>query len=369
MLKWSLKNLLAEPVRLLLSAAAVALSLMLVVFFSAVFEGESEQMVVYLEKMDADVWVMQKGVSNMHMATSMLWDWKADKIARLPGVENTAAILYFNGPVKIGGKDWFSYVIGLKPEMRRAGPWAMAEGAAFPGPGEAVIPEVIAKLTGVGLGDAITLVDRDLKVAGLSRETFSMSSALVFVSHEDLGRLLEGRDQYSYVMVYAKPDVPPAALATQIKAEIDKVNALPSAVFIENDRELALQMGSEIIQMMTLIGALLATVIIAFTAYTQVARKRRELAVIKALGFRPDQIYGAALFQSLTVIALALLLTFALSYTVLAALPALVPQINLAVRLRHFVSLVLLAVPMAILAALGAARTVQKVDPVTIFQD
>lgn len=361
--------MLAEPMRLIVSASAVAVSLMLVIFFSAVFEGESEKMVVYLEEMNADVWVMQKGVSNMHMASSMVWDWKAEKVAGLPGVKDSAAILYFNGPVKIGGKHWFSYVIGLKPQMRRAGPWAMAEGEGFPGPGEAVIPEVISKLTGIGLGDVITLVDQDLKVVGLSRETFSMSSALVFVSHEDLGRLLEGRDQYSYVMVYADEGISAESLAQGIEAEIGKVNAIPSDIFIASDRDLALQMGSEIIQMMTLIGTLLATVIVAFTAYTQVARKRRELAIIKALGFSPVQIYGAALFQSLAVIALALLLTFVLSYTVLAGLPALAPQINLAVRLRHFLSLVLLAVPMAVLASLGAARMVQQVDPVTVFQD
>ena len=94
--------------RLVVSALAVALSFVLVIFFSAVFEGESDQMVVYLEKMQADVWVMQKGVSNMHMASSMVWDWKADLIAKNPGVREVAAILYINGPIKAGGKDWFS---------------------------------------------------------------------------------------------------------------------------------------------------------------------------------------------------------------------------------------------------------------------
>jgi hypothetical protein len=103
MLNWSLKTILAEPMRLIVSALAVAFSFILVIFFSAVFEGESDQMVAYLKKMEADVWVMQKGVSNMHMASSMVWDWKADKVAKVPGVLEVSAILYLNGPVKIGG--------------------------------------------------------------------------------------------------------------------------------------------------------------------------------------------------------------------------------------------------------------------------
>lgn len=369
MLRWSLKTLFSEPLRLLVSALAVAVSFILVIFFSAVFEGESVQMVAYLEKMDADVWVMQKGVSNMHMASSMLWDWKADKIAKLPGVQDVSAILYLNGPVKAGGKDWFSYIIGLAPNMERAGPWAMAKGKAVPAEGEAVIPEVMSKLTGVGLGDKITMIDRPLTVVGLSRGTFSMSSAIVFVSREDLGDLLEGKDQVSYIMVYAEAGVSAASLAEGIESEIDKVHAMTSDAFIESDWELAIQMGAEIIRMMTMIGTLLATLIVAFTAYTQIARKKRELAIVKALGFSNAQIYTSVLFQSLVITALGLLLTLLISYTLVSSIPTMAPQINLAVRLHQFIPITAVALPVAVLASLGAARTVVKVDPMTVFKD
>ncbi|TNF89772.1 MAG: ABC transporter permease [Gammaproteobacteria bacterium] len=367
MFYWSLKTLLAEPMRLMVSALAVAVSFVLVIFFSAVFEGESDQMVVYLEQTQADVWVMQKGVSNMHMASSMLWDWKADFIAKNPQVSEVAAILYLNGPIKAGGKDWFSYIIGLRPEHRRVGPWAMAEGKSIPGPGEAVIPEVITRLTGIGIGDEITMIDRKLSVVGLSRESFSMASSVVFVSATDLGDLLEASDQYSYVMVYAKPGVDPKDLARQIMQDIDKVNALSSDEFIASDWQLAAQMGAEIVRMMTLIGTLLSVVIVAFTAYSLIARKKRELAIAKALGFGNGQIYLAALFQTLVITVLGLLLAMLISFTILAWLPTVVPQINLAVRLHQFASIAIITLPIALLASLAVAHTVVRLDPVSIF--
>lgn len=37
-------------------------------FFDAIYRGEVERAVTYIRRMDADVWVMQRGVSNMHMA-------------------------------------------------------------------------------------------------------------------------------------------------------------------------------------------------------------------------------------------------------------------------------------------------------------
>jgi len=367
MIYWSIKTLLSEPTRLFISALAVSMSFLLVVFFSAVFEGESEQMVTYLRKMDADIWVMQKGVSNMHMASSMVWDWKVDKIASIPGVKAVSAILYLNGPLKIGGKDWFSYLMGISPKYKNTGPWDMAKGKALPEQGEVVIPEVVSQLTGVQIGDEITMVDRKLRVVGLTHGTFAMASSVVFVSHEDLGNLLHGRDQVSYIMVYANPGVSTQTLIQRIKDDVEKVNVLSSEDFIQSDWQLATQMGTEIIRMMTTIGTLLATLIVAFTSYSLVARKKQELAIAKALGFSNGQIYSAALCQSVVITGTGLLFTLLLSYTLLTWLPAMIPQLNLAVGLHQFIPIVVITLPVAVIASFIAARTVVKVDPMTVF--
>lgn len=367
MIYWSIKTLLSEPLRLIVSALAVAVSFILVIFFSAVFEGESNQMVAYLEKMNADVWVMQKGVSNMHMASSMVWDWKAQKIAKMANVKEVSAILFLNGPVKISEKDWFSYIIGISPQHHRAGPWDISKGKSIPDQGEAVIPEVISQLTGVQIGDDITMNNRPLKIVGLTRGTFSMASSVVFVSHKDLGELVGANDQYSYIMVYAKPNVSIQTLVDDINNNLEKVNILTNKEFIESDKQLAVQMGAEIINMMTIIGTLLATLIVAFTAYSLIARKKQELAVAKALGFSNGQIYIATLCQSVIITSLGLLLTLFLSYTLLIWLPMVVPQINLSIRIQQFLPLAMIAFPVAIFASLAAARTVIKVDPMIVF--
>jgi len=368
MLYWSLKTLISEPMRFIISTLAVAMSFILVIFFSAVFEGESEKMIVYLEKMKADVWVMQKGVSNMHMTSSMLWDWKADKISQIDIVNNVSAILYLNGPVKIGGKDWFAYIIGIKPRYQNAGPWEMVQGKAIPKPGEAVIPDVIAKLTGVKIGDDITMIDRKLRIIGFSKDTFSLASSVVFVSHQDLGDLLEGRDQFSYIMVYAKPGVSTKDLIDRIKENVDKVNVLSSEDFINSDKQLAIQMGAEIIRMMTIIGTLLATLIVGFTSYSLITRKKQELAVVKALGFSNGGIYMSASLQSLVITGAGLLLTLVLSFSLLSFLPSVAPQINLSVKLYQFIPVVVITLPVSIISALVAARTVAKVDPMMVFK-
>jgi ABC-type antimicrobial peptide transport system permease subunit len=149
--------------------------------------------------------------------------------------------------------------------------------------------------------------------------------------------------------------------------DIDKVNALSSDEFIASDWQLAAQMGAEIVRMMTLIGTLLSVVIVAFTAYSLIARKKRELAIAKALGFGNGQIYLAALFQTLVITVLGLLLAMLISFTILAWLPTVVPQINLAVRLHQFASIAIITLPIALLASLAVAHTVVRLDPVSVF--
>ncbi len=368
MFRWSLKSLLAEPLRLIAGSLGVASAFILVIFFQAVFEGESRQIVAYIENTDADVWVMQDGVSNMHMASSMLWDWKEDRIAAMPGVSDVTSILYMNTVMSAGGKQWFSYIVGLAPDASRGGSWAMESGKPLPDSGEAVIPDVIARLTDIGLGDNISILDGSFRIAGLSRGSFSMANSVTFVTKSDLSKLMDAGGSVSYIMVKAAPGVSPQALAARIEENVDKVNALPRDEFIRRDREMAMQMGTEIIQIMTIIGTLLAVLIVAFTAYYHVVHKQQELAIVKALGFRNRHIYTSAFMQTAAIALCGYLIALVVAYTLLPLLPAAAPQISIAVSGTSLVRIGIIALLVTGLASLLPARRVAVVDPMNVFQ-
>jgi ABC-type lipoprotein release transport system permease subunit len=73
------------------------------------------------------------------------------------------------------------------------------------------------------------------------------------------------------------------------------------------------------------------------------------------------------LFQTLVITVLGLLLAMLISFTILAWLPTVVPQINLAVRLHQFASIAIITLPIALLASLAVAHTVVRLDPVSVF--
>jgi len=142
---------------------------------------------------------------------------------------------------------------------------------------------------------------------------------------------------------------------------------LSNSRFIENDRQLALQMGAEIITMMTIIGSILACLIVAFTSYSLMSRKTRELAIAKALGFRAEQIYMAAICQGLVISILGILFTMLLAYAMLMVIPVLAPQINLAIQFQQFATIAAAGIPLAVAASLVVARNLARTDPLLVF--
>lgn len=368
MLDWLLKTLWRQKSGVLTSSTGVALALVLLVVLDAAFVGESNQIVAYIENKNADVWVMQEGVSNMHMATTFIQDWKAERIAGLPGVEQATPILYMNTVIRAGGRDWFAYVIGLPAEGQRAGPWAMANGESHPGPGEIILPQVFSDMMGLQAGARAAIADREFTIVGFSEGTFSMANSIAFVNLADLEDLLLTSSTVSFVLVDAEPEQDPAELAAGIEQRVDKVTALTQQRFIENDYQIAMLMGVEVISFMTVVGTALAALIVAFTVYSQMLRRRKELAIAKALGFQNRSLYLAAFIQTLIITSLALVIALLLSLFLLPSLSTLVPQITLDVTPAALLRMSLISLSIALIVTVVPAYMITRVDPLTALK-
>jgi putative ABC transport system permease protein len=368
MIRWLLKSLVHEPWAALGSAAAVGAAFVLILLFEAIWAGESDQTVMYIRRTDADVWVMQRGVTNMHMASTFVADWKRDQVARVEGVADATPILYLNSLVRAGTREWFGYVVGLPQGAARGGPWAVAAGSASPKRGEVLLPAIMARLAGVGIGDRVFISDQPFQVAGLTLETYSMVNPLIFVDRGDLTDYLETSGYDSYVLVKAEPGSDPRALARAIQAQVEAVSAVDRQTFIDNDHHMSMQMGVELIGLMTAISGALAVLLVAFTLYTHTARMSRELAVLKALGFRGRHIFASAAAQALILFAAGFAIGLALTYAAAAFAAVWAPQITIHLNAGIALRVSALGLVVALLATALPAWQIARVDPQTVFQ-
>jgi len=367
MFHWIWKSLFKQPGSLTGSALGIAFAFILVIFFDAVWQGESEQIIAYPDNVKPDIWVMQSGVSNMHMASSFVWDWKADKIARIPGVKQVTPILYLNNVITAGETKMFAFIVGLLPDAQRAGPWSMSAGRQIKNSGEAVIPDILSNLTGVNIGDQLSITDKTFTVVGLSSGTYSSANAVLFVPFNDLEDILSSTGTYSYLLVDVDDGINAKTLAEQIRYEVDKVNVLLHDEFIRNDFSLARQMGVEVIIIMTVICSVLAALIVAFTSYSLVMSKRQEIVIIKALGAKNRSIFFSVIFQSGLVTMFGFILAVVFAIFIIPSIPMLVPQLTLIVSMSSLLQLGVIAFVVAILGALLPTHLVLRLDPAAAF--
>lgn len=367
-IRWASRSLFENPRSAAGSALAVAAALALVILFDGIWTGEAEQVVAYAEHADADVWVMQRGVSNMHMATSLIPDDRRRAVANVEGVAEVAPILYLNTLLEVGARRSFSYVVGIAEGSTRGGPWSTVGGRVTVEPGEAIIPEVLSSLSGVGVGGSVRIADRQLKVVDLSKGTYSMANPVTFVHAADVAELLSIQGYDSYLLVRAAQGVDAAELARRIEAGVDGVAALTKEEFAESDRRMALQMGVEVIELISSIGTALAAMLVAFALYTHTTRKRRELSILKALGFRGRLLIGSVLVQALLLTALGLVLAVGFSYAGLLFTVEFVPQVAMALQAAIFFKVAVGGVIVALVAAAVPAAQVVRVDLHSVFQ-
>lgn len=368
MLQWTLRELAAAPQQLIASIAAVAGAIALVLFFEGTFAGESEQAVALIDRTDADVWVMQNGVENMHMTTSFVADWKIDAVAALECVEKVTPILYLNTVIEAGPRNWFSFVVGIEDGDPRAGPWRPAGGDSLPGPGTAIVPDVFASDAGIGLGDTVRIAGQDFAVAGFSAETFSMANSVTFVTMSDLAETISSIGAVSYMLVDGCPDLDAAALADRITAEVDDINALTREQFSSYEYDVAVQMGLEVVWIMTLIGGALAVLLTGFVVSSHIADREHELAVMKALGVRNGAIYVSSMLQALAIGALAYGVAIAAMLVAVPLTEALVPKVSLALTGAAIARAAGMTLIAALVASVIPVRRVLSVDPMTAFQ-
>jgi len=366
MLRLAVSNLIQNKTRLLVSVGGVGLALTLVLFFGAVFTGAQGRMTVYIDNAGADVWVSQAGVRTMHMSESTLPATITAEVAAVPGVDGVVSILYTEGMLQAGGREYIIYVFGVPDDAPFGGPWRVVNGAPKPGPGEIIIDHAIAAQAGLELGDEVTVLGQRLSVAGLMSGTSSVASSVSFISHDDFARVRGGGDVVSYVLVSIVPEETAAAVADRVAQQVDGVTVQTRQQFAAQERALVKDMMADIINIMNTAGYLTGLAVVALTVYIATMARRREYGVLKAMGVRNGKLYQVVVWQALICVALGLALGLAITLVLSAVIPRFNELLVLSVSPASVFRVALVSVLLAGLAALLPARQLAGLEPVAI---
>lgn len=363
------RNLLRSRARLTVSIGGVALALTLVLALDAIFEGVSRQLTAYIDRSGADVWVAQSGVRNLHMVASWLPATTTDAVADLEGVALAEPILYTTDSMSAGDERGWAYVIGLTPDATMGGPWDVVEGAGQAGSGEAVIDRRFAQRAGVGIGDRVTLLGREFRIAGLTDGTASLVNSVAFVSFDDFAARRGGEPAVSFVLVRAADGVSPDTLAQVIGSNVDGVTAQSRVAFGLAERKLTLDMSGDVISIMNVIGFVVGLAVVALTVYIATLALRREYGSLKAVGASGGYLYRVVLAQAGLSVAAGFLAAVAITAALSLIVPRTGANLELAIAGASLTKVGIVAAVIAALAALLPIRQIANLDPTLVARE
>lgn len=362
------RNLTQSRTRFVMAAGGVALSLTLVLSLDAVFAGVARQLTTYLDRSGADVIVGQQGVRNLHMVASWLRADVTEAVSRVSGVESAEPLLYVTDTLGLGDDRFVAYVMAPQPGASMGLPWRVSQGRAAPRSGEVLIDAAIAKQAGVEVGDQATVRGRDLRIGGLIEGTSTLLNSIAFVTPEDFRASEQLPDVTSFVLVRVRPGVSPATVASRIQDEIPEVSALTVPAFAAEERRLVMDMGADILAIMSMIGFVIGLAVVALSVYIATVSRRAEYGVLAALGARRRFLYAVVLAQALISSAAGFILAVAATIAIAVLVPRFGLSLELDVTPAAVARVGLIAVMIAALAAVLPIRQMANLDPATVFR-
>jgi putative ABC transport system permease protein len=348
--------------RFSLLTAAVALLVLLLLFFQAVGGALTTGLVGAVERVRTDVFVYDERARRNPLA-SLLDEAAVDAVAGVDGVAEAAGVGIAGFVATIGGLDEDVVVIG-QPQGGPMAPGDVADGRRPERRGEALVAAGFG--ADVAVGTTVTYEGGALTVVGTADEAAYAASTTLYVTEDEYVAAVRARAADgalsvppSFVAATVDDGADPAAVAERVQAAVGGVEALA-----RDDAVDALPGVSTVTRSFGILDGLLFVVVTITTGVfflILTVQKQDALVLLRAVGARRRDVVLPVLAQVLGVtVGGALLGALAAAGLLAAAQATFGAALDPAAALRAVTSVGALGV----LASLGALRRVLAVDPI-----
>src|SRR3972149_7767271 len=179
------KNLFQEKTRLFISVGGVAFAVTLILILQGLYQGWNSRITAYMESIDADFWVSQKGSADLSHSVSLVPKDLESAIKATDGVEAVNQFIGRQIAFKIDDEEANFFLVGFDTDENVGGPVKMAKGKSVPDDGEIIVDTVFAKNKKVKIGDRLTLNKRGFEIIGLSEGGNMVVYQYAFVKKEE----------------------------------------------------------------------------------------------------------------------------------------------------------------------------------------
>jgi putative ABC transport system permease protein len=342
----SLQDLIWRRSRLgiaIFGTAVVMAMALLTSGISAAFTAEAQRSV---GAVGGSAWLVPKTSPGVFNTPPIANAADADSIATLPGVHAADPVLILSQSLQEPSGRTFVVVFGYREGGLSRLP--LQKGRLPSAKDEAVVDEKL----GLGIGSRITLGRSVFTIVGVTTGmTIGGGTPDVFAGIADLDAAqFNGQPVANAIVVEGSPAHLPAGYRSM------------SVTAVVNDSLLPLTDAIAVVTLITYLFWVVAAMIVAAFIFLSTNERRRDFAVMKAIGVGSRSLGGGVILQSTVVALSAAVVSIGLAYALAPIFP-----IDVAIPPLELVILPIGALAIGLLASLLALRRVLTLDPALAF--
>jgi ABC-type antimicrobial peptide transport system permease subunit len=360
-----------------MTIGGISLSILLILFLFSIYRGVSRGSIEYIAGTKADLWVLQTHSTNILRSMSIMPESYTHPVRKVPGVRQISRMLFLLATISHEQRmidhmrDSNSVSVYLAGYDRKTGlgaPSKMVEGRLPATDGEIVLDEALARRLKFQIGEYAQINDSLFRVVGICSGTNMFVIQYAFTSLTSVQALTAVPGLISAMIIQTDPsariDSVKAGISTALPGE---VAVFDQATFLANNRK---EMNSGIVPLLytnAIIGAVVLIAVLTLILVIMILERRRDLAVMKALGAPPGYL-GRIVFQlAITIASLSCVVALALILPLLTAINTVSPEITGELWPSDAVFTCLVALAMGSVSAFIAVRRLRTIYPLEVF--
>jgi putative ABC transport system permease protein len=317
MLELILANLKVRPLRTLISVIGVALGVTLVILFTGLARGMTNDMAKRASNWKAEIVFTRAGAMDLQSSNAPVSTAYAQKLLEVDGVSSTVPVIRYItsnskgrfGILQLDGVEWQPFA-----EMNDM---HLVEGRAAAASDEVIVDERQARDDNLHLGDKIELFgDKHYSVVGVFEPP---SGSRIKMSLAAMQEVLQSPNKCTYILVKVKDGVDAETVAARINEAFpgNKINLTRDLVIDAQERIPGL---NTFLKVLVGLGAFVSTIFVLLSMYTTITERRKEIGILKSLGastgFIIRAIEGEAFMIGVFGILLGVIISFVASYSI-----------------------------------------------------
>jgi putative ABC transport system permease protein len=315
-------NLVNRPIRTLISVAAVAIEVVLIILVVGLTHGTVQESARRTAGVGAEIMVQPQttsmflGFSGSPMPVAI-----GGKIAELPEVAAVAPVL-----VQASTSGGITLIYGIDTPSFDAvsGGFKFLEGQTFSQPDDVLVDDIFAESRQLKVGSTLDLLNQKFNVAGIVEHG---KGARIFVPIAKLQDLMGSSGKASIFFVRLKQ-------SNTVKQAMGKLGTLlPNYQLRDMQEYVSLMVAgnvpglSNFISVIIGLAVCIGLLVIFITMYSTIIERTREIGILKAMGASRGYVFNLVLRETVTLTLFGVAGGIAMSYGVRALIGLLFPTL------------------------------------------